>query len=51
LLVVLLLGLTKSFDDDDLICAHSFHKLLQIWKERFMNFEPGIALLFEKKGL
>jgi hypothetical protein len=32
LLVVLLLGLPKSFDDDDddLICAHSFHKLLQI---------------------
>ncbi len=39
-----------SFDDDGLICARSFHKLLEIWKERFMNFELGILkMLFYLK--
>ncbi len=37
----------RSFDhaDDDLICAHSFCKLLEIWKERFMNFELEMGKL------
>jgi hypothetical protein len=30
-------------DDDNVICAHSFCKLLEIWKERFMNFELGMG--------
>jgi len=30
-------------DDDDLICVHSFYKLLEISKERLINFDLGIG--------